>query len=104
MAMARAISNLSLKPDFILVDGFIIDGVEYPQRRIIGGDRKSKSIAAASIVAKVMRDWIMNKLANIWNVYEWPKNKGYGTRYHYQALAEFGPCLIHRLTFNLRGK
>lgn len=103
-AMARAIAQLSLKPDFILVDGFLVDGVEYPQRRIIGGDRQCKSIAAASIVAKVMRDWIMTKLAAIWNIYDWPRNKGYGTKKHYQALAAFGPCLIHRLSFNLRGK
>ena len=103
-AMTRAIDHLSLEPDFILVDGFLVDGVEYPQRRIIGGDRQSKSIAAASIVAKVMRDWIMTKLAAIWQVYDWPRNKGYGTKNHYQALANFGPCLIHRLTFNLRGK
>jgi len=102
--MCRAINQLPHQPDFILVDGFHLDGVDYSQRKVIGGDRKSRSIAAASIVAKVTRDWVMSRLDEIWGVYQWAQNKGYGTKAHFEALATFGPCIIHRLTFNWRGK
>ena len=104
IAMSRAINQLPHQPDFILVDGFHLDGVDYSQRKVIGGDRKSRSIAAASIVAKVTRDWVMSRLDEIWGVYQWAQNKGYGTKAHFEALATFGPCIIHRLTFNWRGK
>lgn len=104
IAMVRAVNRLSRPPGIVLVDGFYLDGVDYLQKRIIGGDRKSRSIAAASIVAKVMRDWIMCKLSENWSVYKWKRNKGYGTREHFDALAAFGPSPIHRLSFNLREK
>ena len=103
-AMRRAVENMSAAPDFILVDGFRLNDVNYPQRSIVQGDRKSISIAAASIVAKVMRDEMMIHLDNVYEGYALSKNKGYGTREHYRALKETGPTLFHRLTFNLRYK
>jgi ribonuclease HII len=103
-AMRRAVENMSLAPDFILVDGFRLNDVNYPQKNIVQGDRKSISIAAASIVAKVLRDEMMIHLDKVYDGYALSKNKGYGTREHYQALKEMGPTLFHRLTFNLRYK
>jgi ribonuclease HII len=103
-AMRRAVENMPLAPDFILVDGFRLNGVNYPQRSIVQGDRKSISIAAASIVAKVLRDEMMIHLDRVYEGYALSKNKGYGTREHYEALRETGPTLFHRLTFNLRYK
>jgi ribonuclease HII len=103
-AMRRAVENMPLAPDFILVDGFRLNDVNYPQRGIVQGDRKSISIAAASIVAKVLRDEMMVHLDKVYEGYALSKNKGYGTREHYRALKEMGPTLFHRLTFNLRYK
>jgi ribonuclease HII len=102
--MRRAIENMPLAPDFILVDGFRLNDVNYPQRSIVQGDRKSISIAAASIVAKVLRDEMMIHLDKVYEGYALSKNKGYGTREHYKALKKMGPTLFHRLTFNLRYK
>jgi ribonuclease HII len=103
-AMRRAVENMPLAPDFILVDGFRLNDVNYPQRSIVQGDRKSTSIAAASIVAKVLRDEMMIHLDRVYEGYALSKNKGYGTREHYRAIKEMGPTLFHRLTFNLRNK
>ncbi len=103
-AMRRAVENMPTAPDFILVDGFRLNDVNYPQRSIVQGDRKSISIAAASIVAKVLRDEMMVHLDKVYKGYALSKNKGYGTKEHYKALKEMGPTLFHRLTFNLRYK
>jgi ribonuclease HII len=103
-AMRRAVENMPIAPDFILVDGFRLNDVNYPQRSIVQGDKKSTSIAAASIVAKVLRDEMMIHLDKVYEGYSLSKNKGYGTREHYKALKEMGPTLFHRLTFNLRHK
>ncbi|NIM59803.1 MAG: ribonuclease HII [Candidatus Aminicenantes bacterium] len=103
-AMRRAVESMPLAPDFILVDGFRLNDVNYPQRSIVQGDRKSISIAAASILAKVLRDEMMIHLDKIYEGYALSKNKGYGTREHYKALKKMGPTLYHRLTFNLRYK
>jgi ribonuclease HII len=103
-AMRRAVENMPQPPDFILVDGFRLNDVNYAQKNIVQGDRKSISIAAASIVAKVLRDEMMIHLDKVYEGYALSKNKGYGTREHYQALKEMGPTLFHRLTFNLRYK
>ena len=103
-AMRRAVENMTLAPDFILVDGFRLNDVNYPQRSVVQGDRKSTSIAAASIVAKVLRDEMMIHLDKVYEGYSLSKNKGYGTKEHYKALKEMGPTLFHRLTFNLRYK
>ncbi len=101
-AMRRAVENMPVAPDFILVDGFRLNDVNYPQRSIVQGDRKSISIAAASIVAKVLRDEMIIHLDKVYEGYALSKNKGYGTKEHYKALKETGPTLFHRLTFNLR--
>jgi len=103
-AMRRAVENMPAAPDFILVDGFRLNDVNYPQRSIVQGDRKSTSIAAASIVAKVLRDEMMVHLDKVYEGYSLSKNKGYGTKEHYKALKEMGPTLFHRFTFNLRYK
>jgi len=103
-AMRRAVENMPAAPDFILVDGFRLNDVNYPQRSIVQGDRKSISIAAASIVAKVLRDEMMIHLDKVYEGYSISKNKGYGTKEHYRALKELGPTLFHRITFNLRYK
>ena len=103
-AMRRAVENMPRAPDFILVDGFRLNDVNYPQIGIIKGDRKSISIAAASIVAKVLRDEMMTYLDKVYDGYGLSKNKGYGTKEHYKGLEKKGPTLFHRLTFNLRNK
>lgn len=103
-AMKRAVEDMSLTPDFVLVDGFSLNGVNYPQISVPQGDKKSISIAAASIVAKVLRDEIMELLDKVYQGYRLFQNKGYGTREHYRALKEKGPTPLHRLSFNLRCK
>jgi len=89
--------------DFVLVDGFKIKGVEENrQEGIIHGDRISVSIAAASIIAKVYRDNLMVKLHRRYPLYNFAKNKGYGTKFHRQAIKNFGLCKIHRKSFDLK--
>ncbi|PIR23641.1 MAG: ribonuclease HII [Deltaproteobacteria bacterium CG11_big_fil_rev_8_21_14_0_20_45_16] len=86
--------------DYVLVDGDKeVPGCRIPQRAIIGGDLVSKSIAAASIVAKVYRDNLMENYASEYPQYSFEKHKGYGTKDHWRALEEFGPCAIHRKSF-----
>jgi ribonuclease HII len=103
-AMKRAFASMSRKPDFLLVDGFNLNDVNYPQMRVPKGDRKSTSIAAASIVAKVFRDEMIVRLDPLFTGYSLAKNKGYGTREHYRALHDLGPTAFHRRSFNLEGK
>ena len=98
-AMRQAINNLSVAPDILLNDAVTIPGVSIKQVPIIKGDAKSASIAAASIVAKVTRDHMMNDFDKIYPGYDFAKNKGYGTQAHRDALKEIGPCEIHRRTF-----
>ncbi len=102
MAMRRAIQILTPHPEFLLVDGFRLNGVHYPQLSVPQGDKKSKTIAAASIVAKVFRDEMMNRLDKIYKGYALSRNKGYGTREHFKALKEKGPTPLHRRSFNLK--
>lgn len=99
MAMAQAVQALGTAPDFLLVDGFIIPGTPWPQKRLIKGDQRSLSIAAASIVAKVTRDRIMMELDVKYPVYGFARHKGYGTREHIKAINVFGPCPAHRRSF-----
>lgn len=103
-AMRRALRALPLSPDFLLVDGFRLNGVNYSQEKITQGDRKSLSIAAASIVAKVLRDEIITHLDQIFEGYGLARNKGYGTQEHFSALQSRGPSVCHRYSFNLRIK
>lgn len=100
LAMRRAIKALPLQPDYILLDGnFKINKLDIPQTAIIKGDSKAWSIAAASIIAKVSRDWIITELAEKYPEYEFAQHKGYGTKLHMERLQKYGPCPIHRFSF-----
>lgn len=102
LAMKRAIKNLKLKPDFILVDGNkIIPEIDIPQEAIIKGDRFCKCISGASIVAKVLRDELMEKLDKEYPYYGFRKHKGYPTKEHRKNIIYYGPSEIHRKTFKL---
>ena len=98
-AMRIAISKLSVKPDVLLNDAVTIPEVDIPQVPIIKGDAKSKSIAAASIIAKVTRDRLMVEYDEVMPGYDFASNKGYGTKAHIAGLKELGPTPIHRRTF-----
>ncbi len=98
-AMIQAIEQLDPKPQILLNDAVIIPGIELPQEKIIKGDAKSLSIAAASIVAKVNRDRMMQAHHEIFPAYGFDKHKGYGSREHIEAIQKFGPCPIHRRSF-----
>jgi len=98
LAMQKAIKNLN--PDFILIDGnFTLSKISIRQKAIIKGDAKIFSIAAASIIAKVTRDRLMQKYHSKYPEYGFGTHKGYGTKAHFVSLEKFGPCKIHRKTF-----
>jgi len=99
IAMNRAISGLSVRPQFALIDGNRNKGIEIPSRAVVKGDSKCASIAAASILAKVTRDRYMLEMAEKYPQYAFEKHKGYGTKVHYAALREYGPSEIHRPSF-----
>jgi len=99
MAMRRALNSLSLRPDFILVDGEALRQIPCPSLGIIKGDSKSFTIAAASIIAKETRDCYMEELSQRYPAYLWYKNKGYGTREHLQAVHNNGLSICHRRSF-----
>jgi ribonuclease HII len=101
LAMVRAVESLPVPPDVLLVDGFPIKDVKYRQMGIPQGDRKSRSIAAASIVAKVFRDGLMGLFDALYEGYGLARNKGYGTEEHLRALRERGPTGLHRASFKL---
>ena len=98
-AMHQAITNLKVKPDILLNDAVTIPGVDIRQVPIIKGDAKSISIGAASIIAKVTRDRMMEEYAKIMPEYGFADNKGYGSAAHIAAIKEYGPTPIHRRTF-----
>ena len=103
-AMQLAIDSLSLRPDMALIDGNRDHGSRFavtaPHVTIVGGDGKSASIAAASILAKVSRDrYVSTELNAQYPQYQFAKHKGYGTKLHYQMLDQYGPCPAHRVTF-----
>ena len=99
-AMERAVTRLAITPGLVLVDGVDrIPGVELPQQAVIDGDAKMLSIAAASVVAKVVRDRIMQRLDTVWPEYGFTRHKGYGTPEHLDALMRLGPCPLHRYSF-----
>ena len=99
LAMERAISRLSVKPDLALIDGNRAKDFGLPWQTIVGGDGRSASIAAASVLAKVTRDNFMVDVAQQYPRYGFEIHKGYGTKVHYSALTEYGPSPIHRMTF-----
>lgn len=98
-AMRKAIDSLKVKPDFILADAVTIPEIVIPQKGIIKGDAKSISIGAASIIAKVERDKMMDEYDKVFPGYGFAKNKGYGSAEHIEAIKENGPCIIHRKSF-----
>jgi len=103
-AMRRAVSDLAQPPDGLLLDGFPLKEVNYPQRPVHGGDRASVSIAAASIIAKVFRDDAVMRLDYVFKGYGLARHKGYGTPEHYRALSRLGPTPYHRRSFRLGPK
>ena len=105
-AMRQAVGKLSVRPDILLNDAVTIPGLSQKQVPIIKGDAKSLSIAAASVVAKVTRDRMMEALDAKYPVYGFASNKGYGSAAHMAALREYGPCPLHRRTFirNISGE
>lgn len=98
-AMRQAIANLSIKPELLLNDAVMIPGVDIKQVPIIKGDAKSISIGAASIMAKVYRDHMMEEYDKVFPGYDFASNKGYGSKEHIEALHRLGPCPIHRCSF-----
>jgi len=98
-AMRKALFSLPLKPDHVIVDGYSIPQLKIPQRGVIGGDKQSLSIDAACIVAKVIRDDMMNKFDEEYPGYGFSQHKGYGTKAHMESLRRLGPCKIHRKSF-----
>ena len=99
LGMRQAIAVLDPPPDYLLVDGMELDGVDLPQQGLIKGDARSVSIAAASVLAKTARDRLMLEYDVLYPGYGFAKHKGYPTAEHKEALRRLGPCPIHRLTF-----
>jgi ribonuclease HII len=99
LAMRRAIDNLQIKPDYLLIDGCDLPDSDIPSQGVIKGDDLSFTIAAASIIAKVSRDATMKDLNKKYPQYKLAKNKGYGTREHIEAIKKYGITPIHRKSF-----
>jgi ribonuclease HII len=100
LAMKIAVGQLKNKPDHLLIDGkFVIPNSSFQQEAVIDGDALVFSIAAASIIAKVTRDRIMDEMDKKYPAYGFAKHAGYGTKFHTDAIKQFGPCPIHRKTF-----
>jgi len=97
--MHEAVDNLPLRPEVLLLDAVLVEHLEMPQLPLIEGDKRSISIAAASVVAKVYRDLLMESYHELYPVYDFANNKGYGTESHWAALRTYGPCPIHRQSF-----
>jgi ribonuclease HII len=104
MAMKEAVSDLTIFPDYLLIDGNKGIAVSIPQKTIVKGDARSISIASASIIAKVSRDKIMEMYHRQFPQYNFLKNKGYGTAEHLAAIGIHGACKIHRRSFSIRVK
>lgn len=102
LAMLRAITNLQVSPDVLLIDGNQKIDSQISQICIPKGDRICKSIAAASIIAKVVRDFIVKRISTFFPYYGFARNKGYGTKYHKESLRQYGPSPIHRKSFKNR--
>lgn len=98
-AMNEAVNNLSQKPDYVIIDGNSIKGMEIAHETVVKGDAKSISIAAASILAKVSRDRYIDEMGKVYPEYGFENHKGYGTKAHTEAILKYGVCPIHRRTF-----
>ncbi|HPC86066.1 MAG TPA: ribonuclease HII, partial [Smithellaceae bacterium] len=103
-AMREAVTDLRVKPDYLLIDGLNPIDFDAPQKTIVKGDSLSVSIAAASIIAKVSRDRIMEMYHRQFPQYNFLQNKGYGTAGHRRVLQEIGMCKIHRRSFHLKNR
>ena len=112
LAMHRALDQLTIRPEAIIVDGNrfkpyrnVVDGIaiDIPHTTIVKGDGKYMAIAAASILAKTYRDDYMNRLAEEYPQYDWQKNKGYPTKKHREAIRQYGTTPYHRMSYNLLG-
>jgi ribonuclease HII len=99
LAMARALAALAMEPELVLTDFVAVPGLRCPQRNLVEGDRRSASVAAASIIAKVTRDRIMEAADREFPAYGFARHKGYATPEHREALERHGPCPLHRRTF-----
>ncbi len=99
LGMKRALESLPIPPQTVLTDGNMTLDISFPQKSVIHGDALSYSIGAASIIAKVYRDSLMDEFAKLYPAYAFDSNKGYGTAAHIQAIKEHGLCPIHRRTF-----
>lgn len=99
LCMKNAVESLEISPDFVLIDGNMTLDITIPQRHVIGGDAASYSIGAASIIAKVYRDKLMDEYAALYPGYGFESNKGYGTAAHIAAIMANGLCPIHRRSF-----
>lgn len=99
LCMKNAIESLAVIPDFVITDGNMTLDIDIPQQSIIKGDGLSYSIGAASIIAKVYRDNLMDEYAQLFPEYGFEKNKGYGTAEHIEAIKKHGLCEIHRRSF-----
>ena len=102
LGMKRAIESLQITPEVVLTDGNMTIDIVHKQKSVIHGDALSYSIGAASIIAKVHRDNLMDEYAKTYPAYAFEKNKGYGTAAHIQGIKEYGLCPIHRRTFTKR--
>ena len=100
LAMRRALTNLPILPDHLLIDGNPMPELGSPHEAIVKGDQISQSIAAASVIAKCLRDRLMMQLATRHPEFSWESNKGYGTAAHMKALEKHGPTGHHRMTFS----
>jgi len=99
LAMEISVTNLHDRPDYLLIDGNQRTTLHIPQETVVKGDSKCGSIAAASVLAKVIRDYIMEKYHAMYPAYNFKKHKGYPTKDHLQAIRQHGPCPIHRRSF-----
>ena len=98
-AMNGAVNSLTQKPDYVIIDGNSIKGMEIAHETVVKGDAKSISIAAASILAKVARDRYIDEMGKVYPEYGFENHKGYGTKAHTDAILKYGVCPIHRRTF-----
>ena len=102
LCMKNAVESLLVRPDFVLTDGNMTLDISIPQQSVVGGDAACYSIGAASIIAKVYRDEVMDEYAAEYPAYAFEKNKGYGTAAHIAAIKECGICPIHRRSFTTK--
>ena len=99
LAMQRAVAGLNIQPEFVITDGNQAPDLPMPVQTVIGGDAKSASIAAASVLAKTARDAALRELDALYPQYGFAAHKGYGTKAHYEAIDQYGICPAHRPSF-----